>query len=301
MTSNLPQIKNIYSSDYFVIIHFASNNFIPQEKLLIIGNKKLFFPKSAVEHQHIYAELKISFTIKDVIVSNETVLFISTDGDLWVIGETPMMMVISGLPVSFFNLTKLKTPKIKEFYYEGNNSLILDINDQIWIIASEIKNTDIYKVFIPELKYDTNRIFRYTLTTLNQSKNFSSIKNGLMDVNGSPWNIFQGEYRSGLNYITEIIKSSYGQVYFQPFTIALRNNIILIPYEHYERMKSGQYFVSEKYSGEYEQHIYNQDIRNIYAQDHSGIIYEIKVIHSLDTNIISRFAENEISFSEIRL
>ncbi len=160
--------KHSNKSHYSIIITEYYNN----QQLFVLGDKSIFFPKYSPEHLYIVAELKYPFKVRNIILTNDNVLFISTDNDLWIIGETPLLFISPEIPTIFSTVTKLETPKIKELYYDGLNSLILDINNQIWIASAKIENINTIKLFTPELMYNKDNIFRYTLFTCAAKNSF---------------------------------------------------------------------------------------------------------------------------------
>jgi len=316
-------IKDINITDNYCIIQTIVNNI---EKVYIIGDKSIFFPKYSPEHLNIIVEFSspssnLPFTIKDVVTTNETVIFLSSSGDLYIIGEIPLLFITPNMPTIFPTLTKLDilsyithntsqlytsqqyspNVKIKDIYFDGINSMLFDYNNRIWIASSKTRNMDIIKLFTPELKYNNNSIIRYTLTNLNCDMKFTSIRNGLLDNYGSPWNIFTNVVHSDLDNITNIIRTSYGLEHNHPFSIAIRKNIITVPYNFYTNMKQQNNINNEYYSGNAEQYDRESDIRNLYftlknnstmygiSQD---VIYMVKILFHIRTNNNSEYHSN---------
>jgi len=295
--TSFSNISNIYITDEYCIIVTDNNN---KQQLFLLGNKNIFFPKYNPEHLYIVVELKFPFILKDVILTNETALFLSTENDLWIIGETPLLFITPEIPTIWTTVTKLETPKIKEIYYDGLNSLILDIHNQIWITTNKVKNMNIIKLFTPDMLYNNDNISRYVVSSLNKDNNFISVKNGLIDKYGSPWDLFSGVAHSELDNITEIVKSSFGVDYFEPFTVARRKNIILVTYQQYMNMKNSNNIKQEYYCGNYIQFDYYNDIRKLYFTDNFGsdVVYCVPILYNLKTGVITELQKDTYFFRQ---
>jgi hypothetical protein len=147
--------------------------------------------------------------------------------------------------------------------------------------------------------YNKDNIFLYTLTTINAFNNFTSVKNGLIDKYKSPWNLFYGAKHSELDNVDELIISSYGVNYFQPFSTAKRKNIILVDYQFYLYMKNNNKIKNIYYNGNNIQSDYYHDIRNLYFEDFiTSLTYCVKITYHLKTNVISEYEWNTSVFQQ---